>query len=94
MHVALIDPSLFTLPYDRALVGGLARAGHRVTLYGRQPGPEDGDPAGLTLIPDFYKVAGSKKNMARIKEWFEDSPELFKTLDTLKAAGALDVGDV
>lgn len=60
MRVALIDPSLFTLPYDRALAGGLARAGHRVTLYGRQPGPEDGDPADLNLIPDFYKVAGTR----------------------------------
>ena len=46
------------------------------------------------LLGDFYKVAGSKKNMARIKEWFQDSPELFKTLDKLKKNGALDVGEV
>jgi deoxyhypusine synthase len=46
------------------------------------------------LVADFYKVAGSKKNMARIKEWFQDSPELFKTLDKLKKAGALELGDI
>jgi deoxyhypusine synthase len=46
------------------------------------------------LVSDFTKIAGSKKNMARIKEWFQDSPELFKTLEKLKKAGALEVGDV
>ena len=60
MRVALIDPSLFTLPYDRALAGGLSRAGHRVALYGRRPGPEDGDPGGVELVPAFYRAAGSR----------------------------------
>ena len=60
MRVALIDPSLFTLPYDRALAGGLTRAGHRVALYGRRPGPEDGDPGGVELVPAFYAAAGSQ----------------------------------
>lgn len=46
------------------------------------------------LISDFYKVAGSKRNMARIKRWYEDSPELLGTLDRLRQDGALDVGDV
>ena len=46
------------------------------------------------LLADFYKVAGSKKNVARIKEWYEDSPELVKTLNKLRDTGALDVGDV
>ena len=44
------------------------------------------------LIADFYKVAGSKRNIARIQEWYEDSPELFKTLEKLRKAGALDAG--
>lgn len=46
------------------------------------------------LIADFYKVAGSKKNVARIQEWYQDSPELFKTLNKLRQAGALDAGEL
>ncbi len=33
MKIALIDPSLFTWPYDSALMGGLRAQGHSVTLY-------------------------------------------------------------
>ncbi len=33
MKIALIDPSLFTWPYDHALAAGLAANGHHVTLY-------------------------------------------------------------
>ena len=46
------------------------------------------------LMKDFIKVAGSKKNRARIKDWFEEKPELLQTLDKLREAGALDVGEV
>ncbi len=60
MRVALIDPSLFTVPYDRALAGGLAEAGHDVTLYGRRPGPDDPDPAGMTVVPSFYRFTSSR----------------------------------
>jgi glycosyltransferase involved in cell wall biosynthesis len=59
MRVALVDPSLFTLPYDRMLASGLQAGGHRVTLYGRQPGPEDGGARGLDLVPAFYPLTGS-----------------------------------
>ncbi len=59
MRVALIDPSLFTLPYDRALAGGLGRAGHDVTLFGRRPGPDDGGAEGVRLVPHFYRVSDS-----------------------------------
>ena len=58
MRVAMIDPSLFTLPYDRMLALGLQEAGHAVTLYGRQPGPEDGDARGVNLVPAFYPLSG------------------------------------
>ena len=43
------------------------------------------------LMREFKAVAGAKKNMARIKEWYQDSPELFKTLEKLRKNGALDV---
>ncbi len=46
------------------------------------------------LLEEFYKVVGSKKNMARIKEWYEEKPELLGALDKLRHAGALDVGDI
>jgi hypothetical protein len=46
------------------------------------------------LLADFYRVAGSKKNIGRIQEWYEDSPELHRTLKALRTAGALDIGEV
>lgn len=64
MRVALIDPSLFTLPYDRMLALGLQSIGHQVVLYGRRPGPEDGDAAGIDLAPDFYPLAHGRLGAA------------------------------
>jgi glycosyltransferase involved in cell wall biosynthesis len=55
----MIDPSLFTLFYDRDLARGLTRMGHQVTLYGRRPGPADGDSSGIALEPHFYRIAES-----------------------------------
>ncbi len=57
MRVALIDPSLFTLPYDRALAGGLHQAGWEVTMFGRVPGPDDGTADGVDLVPHFYRLS-------------------------------------
>lgn len=59
MRVAMIDPSLFTLPYDRMLAKGLEEGGHSVALYARRPGPEDGEAEGVHIVPAFYPVAGS-----------------------------------
>jgi len=58
MRVAMIDPSLFTLPYDRMLASGLRSIGHEVTLYGRRPGPEDGSTDGVEIAPVFYPLTG------------------------------------
>jgi glycosyltransferase involved in cell wall biosynthesis len=57
MNIALIDPSLFTLPYDRDLARGLEGAGHHVTLYGRRPGPDDGGTGGISIAEHFYRLA-------------------------------------
>ncbi len=46
------------------------------------------------LMKDFLKVAGSKKNLKKIQAWYEEKPELLEALDKLRAAGALDVGEV
>ncbi len=58
MRVALIDPSLFTLPYDRRLAQGLEQGGHHVTLYSRRPGADDNESGDVTLAPAFYRLAG------------------------------------
>lgn len=60
MRVSMVDPSLFTLPYDQGLAMGLAGAGHEVTIYGRRRGPDDNDVGGVPLVPEFYKLAGSR----------------------------------
>src|SRR5258707_15597921 len=60
MRVAMIDPSLFTLPYDRALVGGLTQAGHEVTLFGRRPGPDDNSACGVKLVDAFYRFSSGR----------------------------------
>ncbi len=59
MRVALIDPSLFTLPYDAALAAGLQAGGHEVVLHGRDPGPDDNAVDGVPLRPSFYRVTGA-----------------------------------
>ncbi len=56
----MVDPSLFTLPYDRALISALGRGGHDVTLFGRRPGPDDNGAEGISLAPHFYRVAESQ----------------------------------
>ena len=59
MRIALIDPSLFTLPYDAALAAGLQAEGHEVVLHGRHPGPDDNATDGVPLHPSFYRIAGA-----------------------------------
>ena len=56
MRISIIDPSLFTLPYDRALLGGLQGNGHAVTLHGRRAGAHDGATGGANLAEDFYRL--------------------------------------
>jgi len=60
MRIALVDPSLFTLPYDRALARGLAAGGHDVTLYARRPGADDPGAQGLNLVASFYRFTSSR----------------------------------
>ena len=59
MRIALIDPSLFTLPYDAALAAGMQAGGHDVVLHGRIPGPDDNAADGVPLRPSFYRIAGT-----------------------------------
>ena len=59
MRISMIDPSLWTLPYDQALATGLNGIGHDVTLFGRRPGPDDSNPPGVKLVEAFYRVTSS-----------------------------------
>ncbi len=59
MRVALIDPSLFTLPYDAELMQGLQRAGAAVELHGRALAPQDG-ASSVRIEPTFYRAAGGQ----------------------------------
>jgi glycosyltransferase involved in cell wall biosynthesis len=60
MRVDLVDPSLFTLPYDAALARGLQNAGCRVTLHGRATHAADGGCEGVDLAAHFYPLAESR----------------------------------
>jgi len=56
MRVALIDPSNFTLPYNRALCGGLAAGGHEVHVFGRSLTQGDSWPQErIPLHRNFYR---------------------------------------
>ena len=59
MRIALIDPSLFTLPYDLKLAEGLQQAGHAVDLFGKAVPSEETADAAVPLRPLFYgELAG------------------------------------
>ena len=60
MRISIIDPSLFTLPYDRALLGGLQANEHQVTLHGRRAGAEDNATLGANLAEDFYRLSNTQ----------------------------------
>ena len=57
MRVALIDPSLFTLPYDMRLADGLRANGHEVRLHGRRPQGDDGGEVVPSVVASFYPIA-------------------------------------
>ena len=57
----MVDPSLFTLPYDQAFCAGLAAAGAEVTLVGRPLRPAETLQArGFAFAPLFYRHAESR----------------------------------
>lgn len=59
MKVALIDPSLFTWPYDRALAGGMAEIGIDARIYGRVLPAQDPRNADPLFVPHFYSSLAS-----------------------------------
>src|SRR5712672_162336 len=65
MRVAMIDPSLFTLPYDEKLAEALQRRGHRIDFFGKALGARDPAPATVPLRQHFY---GSAQTL-RTERW-------------------------
>jgi len=59
MKVALIDPSLFTWPYDRALGGALADLGHETRIFGKVLPADDPRNADPLFAPSFYASLAS-----------------------------------
>jgi glycosyltransferase involved in cell wall biosynthesis len=55
MRIALIDPSLFTWPYDSALALALRDEGHTVRIFGKDPRATDKGPALELLERHFYR---------------------------------------
>jgi len=63
MKIALIDPSLFTWPYDSELAEGLQKNGHQVRLYTRFLAK--GEPGfGSPLVRQFF-YPGFQSNLAK-----------------------------
>lgn len=54
MKIAIIDPSLFTWPYDHALAEGLHRNGHEVTLYTKHLSPSEQSKGDAYIRELFY----------------------------------------
>jgi glycosyltransferase involved in cell wall biosynthesis len=55
MRIAMIDPSLFTWPYDAELASALRRAGNEVVVYGRTHEAVSGGSATELLRRHFYR---------------------------------------
>jgi glycosyltransferase involved in cell wall biosynthesis len=68
LHVALIDPSGYSRPYDHELARSLAARGHRVTLWtaafvhGAAPAP-----AGYRVVEHFYRRSNRLRVGARLR---------------------------
>lgn len=60
MKVALIDPSLFTWPYDHALAEGLKENGHEVILYTKHLAPNEQGKKDPYISELFYPGFQSK----------------------------------
>jgi glycosyltransferase involved in cell wall biosynthesis len=56
MKTAIIDPSLFTIPYDAALATALAAEGAEVLFFGRRERHDETVPPALHMRPHFYRV--------------------------------------
>lgn len=90
MRVAIIDPSLFTPPYDAHLAAGMAALGHDVTISGRRLRPGEmlgSEQRHFSFVPFFYRFsesmprwAGSARGLAKAIEHAADTNRLIGTI--------------
>lgn len=63
MKLAVVDPSLFTFPYDHHLCEALSNAGNDVVLFGRSPRQDESFPqTSYPIDHHFYRVSESLIN--------------------------------
>jgi glycosyltransferase involved in cell wall biosynthesis len=55
LKICLVDPSLFTPTYDRALMEALRGLGHEVRLYSIRPSPGTALLADVGVVPHFHR---------------------------------------
>jgi glycosyltransferase involved in cell wall biosynthesis len=60
MKVSIVDPSMFTPPYDAALIQALAARGIRVALYGRPPRLDGEFPHFPDYREFYYRISESR----------------------------------
>lgn len=68
MRIALIDPSLFTWPYDCSLAEALAANGHEVAIFGSRKSVAAGPSEKAFLRPVFYRGLGQGW-IVRLPRW-------------------------
>ena len=85
MRVAMIDPSLFTVPYDEMLISALQRRGHRVDFFGKVLGAREPVSAAVPLRQHFYGVLQS----LRTERWPGPLAKIAKGLAHLAAMESL-----
>jgi glycosyltransferase involved in cell wall biosynthesis len=90
MRIALIDPSLFTWPYDAALALALRDAGHEVAIFGKPPRAADTGPARELLHSHFYRTLESTRLARRLpRPVFLGAKGLNHIVDMARLLGAL-----
>lgn len=81
MRIVVVDPSLFTIPYDTNLCGGIAQGGHDVTLYGRELRPgERLWGSGYALEPYFFRYSERNKSGFVPATWLKAGEYAFDAL--------------
>lgn len=65
MNIAMIDPSLFTIPYDCELAHALQGLGGEVTLYGRPLRKGEALSNSIQMVERFYEVSERLPNAMR-----------------------------
>jgi glycosyltransferase involved in cell wall biosynthesis len=91
MRIALIDPSLFTWPYDAALALALQSEGHELKIFGKPLDIAGAGPARELLQPHFYRWLSTKLAMRLPRKVFAASKglthiwEMGSLLEQLKA---------